>query len=778
MRARTIEVNSEPDSPITMERIPPTSERIAGWIYDRRWACLAAGLALALAAVVPALRVEVDNSIQRWFVEDDPALEAYRSFQETYGNDEVVLITLRREGGMLTPTGFRVLRNATRELRSDERIASVRSLATMKRIQVGLAGQQPVSLVPDQHLSDKQARALRSHILRDSTLYGRFVNDDGTMTAVLVRMNLNDQIDGRRDVILGQIQDTLARVVRDTDVQWHRAGVGVILHALNEASTQDSRMALLGATVLIFLLLWGFFRRIGPVLLILGVVGVATVWLMGAYGWAGLAINTVTLVMPTLVLVICTADCVHVLRHAADLPDDLAPRERAVRTVGFLLRPCGITTLTTALGFAALGVSSMPVVRHLGLFSALGLVFGFVAAMVGCTWGLAYETVLPVSSGRGSLRDGVASVVGVSLRRSRTVLAGVFLLVVGAGAGIARITVDTNSIGYLYRDHPVREDSRLIERELGPYAPLEFVMRTDGTEGAGPADVLSPQVFEAVQNWQRAAVDSGAVGWSYSAVDGIRRLHRATAGAGQAVPEASRIETLVQLGRDDLPYVAGLAAHPKQLRVTFGAPMQSANGLQRTIRTVLVAASLPDGLTVEATGYLPLYVRIMSLVVQSQVRSFALALAIILLVIGLLFRSVRAAALAFLPNVLPVLLTLGVMGWIGIPLDIATVTIAAVLFGLVVDDSVHLLHRYVVGRERDLDPAAAIRRAAREGGPMLVTTTCVIALGVLVLTLAQVKSVVWFGGLTALGVGLALAVDLLVLPALIAEGGAFGIFQR
>ncbi|MEF8939155.1 MAG: MMPL family transporter [Salinivenus sp.] len=756
-----------------MERNASTSERIAGELYDRRWAALGACLLLAAAAVVPALRVSVDNSIQRWFVEGDPALTTYRSFQETYGNDETVLIALRREEGMLTPRGLEILKEATRALRSVEGVASVQSLATMTRVRVGLAGPQPVALVPDGRLSAEQARSLRAHILdADSTLYARFVNDDGTMAAVLARMRPNDQIDGQRDVILGRIEEALDRTLRDTDVRRHRAGVGVILRALNKASTQDSMLVLLAANALIFLLLWGFFRRVAPVLLTLGVVGVATVWLMGAYGWAGLAINTVTLVMPTLVLVICTADCVHLLRHAAELPDALSPRERAVRTVGFLLRPCGVTTLTTALGFAVLGASPMPVVRHLGLFSALGLLFGFVAAVVGCTWGLAYEAVLPVSSDRRGLRRLIDATVGASLRHSRVVLGGAVLLTLAAGWGVSRITVDTNSIGYLPRDHTVRQDARLIERELGPYAPLEFVVHADSAPG-GPATVLAPRVFEAVQDWERAAVETGAVGWSYSAVDGLRRLHGAAAGRGPTTPERrERIETLTQLGAGEMPYVADLAAHPDQLRVTFGVPMQSADGLGRAIRAVTEAAALPDGVSVEATGYLPLYVRIMTLVVQSQLWTFGLALAVILLAIGVLFRSVRAALLAIVPNVLPVLLTLGVMGGVGLPLDVATVTIAAVLFGLVVDDTVHLLHRYAVGRGRGLAAASAIRRAARTGGPMLVTTTCVIGGGVLVLMLAQVKSVVWFGGLTALGIGLALAVDLTVFPALIARLGA------
>ena len=135
------------------------------------------------------------------------------------------------------------------------------------------------------------------------------------------------------------------RILRGTDVQRHCAGVGVILHALNKASTQDSILVLLAANILIF-----------------------------------------------------------------------------------LLRPCGVTTLTTALGFVVLGASPMPVVRHLGLFSTLGLVFGLVAAVVGCTWGLAYDSVLPEPSDRGGLRQAIKLTVGGSLHHSRAVLGGAVLL--------------------------------------------------------------------------------------------------------------------------------------------------------------------------------------------------------------------------------------------------------------------------------------------------------------------------------------------------------------
>jgi predicted RND superfamily exporter protein len=129
------------------------------------------------------------------------------------------------------------------------------------------------------------------------------------------------------------------------------------------------------------------------------------------------------------------------------------------------------------------------------------------------------------------------------------------------------------------------------------------------------------------------------------------------------------------------------------------------------------------------------------------------------------------AVLSLLPNGLPVLLTLGLMGALGIPLDAATMTVAAIVFGLVVDDTIHLLHRYGTART-DGSAVAALRTSARETGRRMAITTTVLAGGFLVLCFAQIKSIVWLGLLSAVGIGVALLADLLVLPAVLAGGHA------
>ena len=275
------------------------SHRLAAQLYARRWLALAGVVLFTLLAAVPALQVRVDTAVQHWFTEGDPALEAYRDFQATYGNDEVVLIGLHRTDGLLTADGLSLLRTATDRVRRVDGVASVQSLATQSRVQTSFAGPQLMPLMGEGAVSEQQAQALRSYVRADSS-YARLVSADGTMAAIYARMERNAAIDGERGQILDTIRDRLAPL----DASVHLAGTGVILNAISEATTQDMFVFIGVSGIAIFLLLWVYFRRMIPVVVTLSVVGATTVCLMGIYGLAGRDINMVTLVMPTLVLVV------------------------------------------------------------------------------------------------------------------------------------------------------------------------------------------------------------------------------------------------------------------------------------------------------------------------------------------------------------------------------------------------------------------------------------------------------------------------------------------
>ncbi len=740
-----------------MSRRQALGERIVGVVWDFRHLLLALSVVLAVLSGWAASTVGVDNAVEIWFVEEDPALVAYQEFQDTFGNDEVVVLAFEDPDGLVDDEGLALLRAAGDAAVAVEGIAEAVSLATVQDIRTQDDWLEVGPLVPPEGVSE----ALAGRILADPLLVGKLVNADGTVALVLARMEALGDIDARRDAILAELETAVDAVGSD----YRAAGIGVIYAALNQLSTVDSAVFIVASYSLIVILLWAFFRRLGPLVVTMITVGVAATWLMGAYGAAGRDINMVTMVMPTLVLLIGISDCVHILVHVARQPrvDGESRRDRVVRGVGFMFWPCLFNTLTTATGFAALATAPMRVVRDLGLFSAVGLVAAFVASIVFCTWSLAWERAEPRVAAQGPLQRMVDGLADLGLRKKELVLGLTGVATLAAALGVSRIEVDTYSIDFLLEDHPVRQASEHIEAAFGPYTPLEFVVEA-------PDAALSPQVLQAVDAWQQAALGDQRVGWSRSVVDVVKKLEQVLGGGDARVPDqAARIDqALLVYGTGSDSDLDDLVDGSDRLRVTFGITMQSAQGIASTVDALQSLHALPPGVTATPAGYLPLYTRMMDYIVRSQITSFGLAFGVVFALIAILFRSIRLAALAVPANLLPVLVTLGAMGLLGVRLDVATVTIAAVVLGLVVDDTVQFLYR--LRHELSLtpdDPDAGVRAAVSSVGRSLAITTVVLCLGFSVLGLAQIKSVIWFGLLISLAMGTALVADLLVLPALV-----------
>jgi predicted RND superfamily exporter protein len=165
----------------------------------------------------------------------------------------------------------------------------------------------------------------------------------------------------------------------------------------------------------------------------------------------------------------------------------------------------------------------------------------------------------------------------------------------------------------------------------------------------------------------------------------------------------------------------------------------------------------------------PLYARLISYITQSQLSSFGLALFFIFGAMALLFRRFAAIWLGVIPNVYPIVMTLGMMGWLGIRLDVATVTIASIALGVAVDDTIHELFLFFEPSRRHLDPVESISESLIEAGPAVVSTSLIYALGFSALALASIKSVIYFGGLLALTLVFGMLCEITVMPALVCQ---------
>ena len=689
---------------------------IANWVWKRRTPLVLVAVAVSLVAAWHGSSYRVSNTLEAWYPEDDPELVSYREFQRNYGSDEIIVVAVTATGPLEfdSEEGIERVAELTDRLLDIEGIATVTSLVTV-----------PESL---------------------SAARGRLLSADRRTTAFIVQTILGESFEARRHALLREIRSEIAT----DDLQVHLGGYGVVFDALNEASTTGAVTLILVAHLVMVGVLSFLLRQWLQVLATLAAVSIATLWTMGLYFGTGNQLNMVTMVLTTLVLVIGTADCMHIIRSIAAQADDLPQSERVTRGLSDILPPCFLTTVTTAAGFLGLTASGLPVVRQLGWFGAAGMIAAFASSVIIVTAILGKAG--PQKDKPVSLLDGLArSAFELACRRPREICTAALALGLVAGWGMVQLNSDTDSIGYLKPRHQVRVDSDFIEASIGPYVPVEFLVSSS-------AGVINDDVLDAVWRWQKDVEETVEVGWTWSLLDA---LNVSTNGLPSAIGIAVLEARLDRMRRFSQSTVDSMMQGDHEMRVSFGAPIMSAKSVQALIDRIIGLADLPDGVQIAPAGYSPLYTRIVDEIVDSQVRGFAAAIVLIVVILGVAMRSWRRVLLALPANTIPVVLTLGLMGMTGIPLDVASATIASVILGLVVDDSVHLLR-----------PAAgagvhqSIRVATTRHGGTLLMTTLVLAAGFLVLGLADIRSIAWFGVLASFAVVVAIATDLLLLPAL------------
>ena len=351
------------------------------------------------------------------------------------------------------------------------------------------------------------------------------------------------------------------------------------------------------------------------------------------------------------------------------------------------------------------------------------------------------------------------------MKRPWAVVVWTVLLTAVAVAGISRVRNDTDLLSFLPPDADLVRDTRWVDRELLGTQALELMVeRADGEPLTAPADL---RALAALARGVRAIRDVDAVA-SFDAI--VARLYGAEVGLDEpALPEEA----------EDLRYVYDLLAESgrqEDLREWITPDLRSARIVvrlhaigtaagERVIERIeaVAAEALGDRLVATSTGSFHAMVMDSNRLVSSQVASFGLALATILLAMGLYLRSPRQLLAALAPNVVPIVWCLGAMGWLGIDLSTATTMVASVVIGVAVDDTIHYLSRF--RREHHGDVEEAVRRTTHSTGRVLVISSFVLAVGFWVGALGSFQPTVWFSLLTGGTILAALVCDLVVLPA-------------
>jgi predicted RND superfamily exporter protein len=705
---------------------------------------LAALLAvLAGVAAFGVTRLTLDNRMDRWIAPSGAAALAHERFRELFGDDGFVLVAY----GGRDPLTAEAL---------DLGIEVVEALETAPHVR-GVLG-PPV--VHRDLVDAADAEATRS-LLLDTPFHRRFlVSETGDVAGLLVAADQGDDPGAARELVAAVRRAVVPLEQAGFDV-W-LAGPPVLNVALDEASQREARRSFPVCFGLAIALLAGLFRCWRTTAVAVACAAGTLLWTFGAMGLAGVSLNMVTSVLPSLLFVLSLAGAVHVLRRFhAHRAEGLAPDAAIAASLDETARPCIAAALTTAVGFGSLLTATMAPVRELGVFAALGILLSAAANLaVGPVLLRWIGTRAPDRARAFAARARWAE---VPFRHSGAVFAGSALLVAIAAVGIARIRVDSDPLAFLPDDARVVRDYEAVARELTGYYALEVMLDV-------PGDWRRPEAWAGIERVERALASQPGVARVVSPLDLLRQLQYWQAdGEGWSLPaDEASARTLVRdygalVDVEGFPLVADGGRVVRVAALVNVMPSSEFRRIEDAAREAV--AGLPAGFAGAVTGLVPQLVAAQLGLVKTQLESFGLAFVAIFACLWIGLRSWRLACLSIPPNLLPILVALGAMGLFGVALDAATVMMASVALGIAVDDTVHVLSAYE--EENARQPAGAVARAIARVAPAMFITSAAACVGFVALRLSDFLPIRWFGLLSALAIAVALLADAWLVPALL-----------
>jgi len=726
-----------------------------------------AAISATAVASLDALRFQ--SSLEIWFLEDDPELLVHREFLERFQRNEVALLGVFADD-VFKPEVLACIQRLTDTIAQAPFVARVRSLATAESFLDADGDFGIAPLMPSAPTDPADARALRARVMENPLLRGHFVSADATAAAIVIELRPTADSEGKSAKFVKALRGMLS--AEDVPgIHFALGGGPPFQEAFQRTSLSDARRFGLSALLLAFGLLVAIFRNLRVAALPMGVVALSTLWTLGAMAWFDFQLTILSLCLLGLVLTVGIADAIHLLSAVRRrLARGAALKVALHESLDALLWPCCLTSLTTAAGMLSLQVSTLQPLREFGCMAAFGVVVAFLLSV---TLLPALLLWLPEDSLRGGSPRGdspldrlLTSLARPSPRTSHLVLASSALLVVAAIAQLPNLEMGSNPLGYFQEDAPIRRATETLDRELGGSATIEFLIEAPG------GGLRAPQTLRDLETLEASLVARPGVSQVTSVLAPLKELRRVlegkAPGAG-ALPEESELAAQLHLlleGANDYPQLvqddASVGRLSARARYSHSAELVAELPV---LDAELEALRAGGGPRVRPTGPVKLIANMETQLLHSQRRSFLLAFAVITAMMFLLTRSFSLGAMAMIPNLVPVLLGLGIMAAVGFSLDPGTVMIASIALGLVVDDTVHFMVRFQRQRSAGQSAQAAVEHTLRAVGRPIVLTSTVLLGGFGVLALSSFNPNVHFGLISALVVVLALVADLVMLPA-------------
>jgi predicted RND superfamily exporter protein len=747
----------------------------ARWVIRWRVPVIIASLGLAVAAASGGRFIGFSTDYRVFFSDENPQLEAFEALQNVYTkNDNILFVVEPEDGNAFSAATLSAVEELTAEawkIPFAIRVDAVTNFQHTRAEEDDLVVEDLVrnaELLTEAELAERQAIALAEPIVRN-----RLLPDEAHVTGVNVTMQFPGEAIDETTRSVAAARELAARIEAEhPGITTYLTGMTMLSNAFMEASQRDMGTLMPLMFLVLIVVIGILLRSVTGTVVTVVIIGLSVATAMGLAGFAGLQLTPVSASAPVMILTLAVADSIHILvTMLRGMRSGLGKHDALVESLRVNMQPVFLTSLTTVIGFLSMNFSDAPPFHHLGNTTAVGVGAAYVYSVLLLP---ALIAVLPVRARIREARHEWSDRLGDFVVRYRQpLLWTTSVAVIVFGAFVPRNDLNDQFVQYFDDSVEFRTDTDFTTQNLTGVYQLHFSLGAGESGGISNPEYLAK--LDEFAEWYRAQPNVVHVS---SLAETIKRLNKNLHGDDEAYYRITESRELAAqyllLYEMSLPY--GLDLN-NQINVDKSATrlVVTLEDLStREIREITadgetwLRQNAPSYMHTHGAGATTMFAHISARNINGMIRGTIVAFILVSAALFLALRSLKIGFLSLIPNLVPAALAFGVWGAVVGQVNVGVSVVIAMAFGIVVDDTVHFLSKYVrAKREQGMDAQEAVRYAFTSVGPALVVTSIIIAAGFLVLALSSFDMNASMGKLTAVTVVFALVADFFLLAPLL-----------
>ncbi|MCU8153132.1 MMPL family transporter [Vibrio vulnificus] len=755
-----------------------TNERTSLLAFSTRFSfwTLIISLMAIVATAMGAKNLYFRGDYNIFFDGSNAQLQAFDEIQTTFAKtDNIALVLAPKSGDVFDQRTLTQIQEMTEQAWQVPYSSRVDSLANYQHTEAVDDDLLVEDLLYQSYpLTAERIAKVRAVAMSEPLLVNALVSEKGDVAVINITMQMPG-VDETAEVneVVSYVEQMLSHYRAEyPDVTIYKAGIIAMNHSFAMAAQNDSATLVPTMLLVILVFLTIMLRSFLSVLATLVVIIGAIVATLGIVGWAGMFLHVASVNVPTLIMTLAVADCVHIIASMRHFMRQGMPKLQAIhRSVTLNFVPIIITSVTTAIGFLMMNMSDSPVLRDFGNLSALGVM---IACVLSVSLLPALLNLLPVrfsakqAAKSSDIMDKLADLV---VHRRNVLLPLSIVVIAGSAALIPYNKVNDESVKYFDTSSEFRQAADFMEQRIGGMTTMSIAIKTHQSQGIASPDFL--EVLGEFTRWLREQPETDHVA---SLSDIYKRLNKNMHGddsAYYALPaERELAAQYLLLYEMSLPF--GLDLN-NQVNVD-----KSSVKLQLTVKNLgsveLVAleeriyqwfASHAPRYQVVASSPSLMFAHIGETNMASMLSTLPITLILISALMIFALRSWRLGVISLVPNIAPAVIGFGLWALISGEINLGLSVVVTLTLGIVVDDAVHFLAKYQHARKEGQNAEQAVRYAFHTVGRALWITTVVLVAGFSVLAMSQFRLNSDMGQLSAIVIFVALVIDFVLLPSLL-----------